>query len=176
MTTDDTPLPSVPPPISAPFPAPDEARGALVLDIEEQTDLSRIRGRILTRIGFPVEEVHDIERAADRVFSEPRPALVVLCRKQVTVGRAIRALEAADVLPRLPILVAGGGELESLIEQGRAAGGDAVCRHGPVWSFVEAVLRTGWPDAFARAWEASGRGVLPDAWPVNAAPVSPGEA
>ncbi len=133
---------------------PPEARGALVLFVDDEPLRRAFAMKVLGQAGFVTETLGDGAPAVERRFQDPVPAVIVMnwqmfgmhgdVRMDGDVAiRLIREREAAEGLPRMPILFESGDILSSKVRSADADGLLAMpCN---VDQLVEAVLQVGWP-------------------------------
>ena len=89
---------------------PPETRGALVLVVNDEPIMQVLFRRLLEHAGFAKETLGDGASAIERRFRDPVPAVIVMNWWMPEMSgdeaiRLIRAREAAESLPRVPIVL-----------------------------------------------------------------------
>jgi CheY-like chemotaxis protein len=91
-------------------PIPPEARGALVLIVNDEPARRVLFSEVLERVGFATETLSDGAVALERRFRDPVPAVIVMNWVMPVMNgseaiRHIRAREAAEAWPRMSIVL-----------------------------------------------------------------------
>jgi CheY-like chemotaxis protein len=129
-------------------PIPPEARGALVLVVNDNELARHAYAAALRSAGFVTETLGHGAAAVWRRFRDPVPAVTVMDWSMPMMSgrdaiKRIRAREASEGLPRVPIV------LESTFDAREAAascGADAaLTQQGMSEDLIAAVLLAGWP-------------------------------
>jgi CheY-like chemotaxis protein len=100
---------------------PPEVRGALVLVVNDEPYQRVFFTNILSTVGFATETLGDGAAAVERRFQDPVPAAIVMnWLMPVMTGteaiRLIRSREAAESLPRVPIVLESGALPQAIRE------------------------------------------------------------
>jgi CheY-like chemotaxis protein len=127
---------------------PRGASGAVIVVVDDEVLVTILASAILSVAGFTSETLTSGEEAVERRFQDPVPAVIVLNWLMPGMNgdeaiRLIREREAAEGLPRMPIVFESGDIVASDVR--RADADLLLAKPFTADQLVEAVIQAGWP-------------------------------